>query len=60
MYRPYVTAGDFVEKGTVVASISSPFGDFEKEIKAPSSGYIICINHAPIVNQGDAIVHITR
>ena len=60
MYRPYVTAGAFVEKGTVVASISSPFGDFEKEIKAPSSGYIICINHAPIVNQGDAIVHITR
>jgi len=23
-------------------------------------GYIICSNHAPIVNQGDALVHITK
>lgn len=60
MYRPFVKAGAFVEKGAVVGSISSPFGDFEKEIKAPHAGYIICTNHAPIVNQGDAIVHITK
>lgn len=60
MYRPFVKAGAFVEKGDVIASISGPFGDFEKNIKAPNSGYVICINHAPIVNQGDAVIHITR
>lgn len=60
MYRPFIKAGAFVAKGAVVGSISGPFGDFEKEIKAPNAGYIICINHAPIVNQGDAIVHITK
>jgi len=60
MYRPHVKAGTFVEKGDVIASVSGPFGDFEKNIKAPNSGYIICINHAPIVNQGDAIVHLTK
>ena len=60
MYRPFVKAGSFVTKGTVLGSISGPFGDFEKPVKAPNDGYIICINHAPIVNQGDAIVHITK
>ncbi|WP_396597297.1 succinylglutamate desuccinylase/aspartoacylase family protein [Dokdonia sp. R86516] len=60
MYRPHVKAGTYVKKGDVIASVSGPFGDFEKNIKAPNSGYIICINHAPIVNQGDAIVHITK
>lgn len=31
----------------------------EKAIKAPLSSYIICNNLAPIVNQGDALFHIT-
>gem|GEM_PF-6071113 len=31
----------------------------EKAIKAPFTSYIICNNHAPIVNQVDALFHIT-
>ncbi|WP_378179802.1 succinylglutamate desuccinylase/aspartoacylase family protein [Aquimarina sp. SS2-1] len=59
MYHPYVKTGTFINKGKVIGNISDPFGDFEKQIKAPFSGYVICSNHAPIVNQGDALIHIS-
>jgi predicted deacylase len=51
--------GTFVEKGEILGTVSDPFGVTEKAIKAPFAGYIICNNHAPIVNQGDALFHIT-
>jgi hypothetical protein len=28
-------------------------------VKAPNEGYIINVNHSPIVHQGDAIFHIS-
>ncbi|MBI3142347.1 MAG: succinylglutamate desuccinylase/aspartoacylase family protein [Bacteroidetes bacterium] len=59
MYRSWVRNGAHVEKGESLGSISDPFGEFEKEVKAPHAGYVICANHAPIVNQGDALVHLT-
>ena len=60
MYHPIPQTGDFVEKGDIIGSISGPYGDFEKQVKAPNSGHIICTNQAPIVNQGDALVHLTK
>ncbi len=35
-------------------------GKFEKDVKAPVNGYVFCINHAPIVNKGDAIIHMSK
>lgn len=60
MFRSTAKLGSLVKKGTKIGSISDPFGDFEKTVKAPHDGYVICNNHAPIVNQGDAIVHLTK
>jgi predicted deacylase len=51
--------GHFVKKGTVLGSITDPFGKFEKRIKAPNDGYIINANHSPIVYEGDAIYHLS-
>lgn len=59
MYRSFTPLGSMVVKGQVLGSISDPFGKREKMVKAPNDGYIICQNHAPIVNQGDALFHIT-
>lgn len=59
MYRSQVRNGSRVSIGDVIGSISDPFGDFEKVVKASHSGYVICSNHAPIVNQGDAILHVS-
>ncbi|SEL77020.1 hypothetical protein SAMN04488008_105154 [Maribacter orientalis] len=60
MFHPIVKVGQKVEKGTELGNISGPFGYFERKMKASDSGYIICINESPIVNQGDAIFHIAH
>jgi predicted deacylase len=58
MYRSYINVGQKVEKGVKLGSISDPFGDYETVFKNPHEGYVLNSNHSPIVNQGDAILHI--
>lgn len=60
MFRTDAKLGSWVKKGAKLGSISDPYGDFEVDVMATYSGYIICTNHAPIVNQGDALVHISK
>lgn len=55
-----ISISSFVKKGTVLATITDPFGKFERKVKAPNDGYIINANHSPIVYQGDAIYHISK
>ncbi|WP_339660045.1 succinylglutamate desuccinylase/aspartoacylase family protein [uncultured Polaribacter sp.] len=50
---------DFVTKDQLIARISDPFGDMRHSVLAKNSGYIININQAPMVYQGDAIFHIS-
>jgi predicted deacylase len=59
MFHSMVTISAFVKKGDVMAIISDPFGKVEHKLKAPSDGYIINVNDAPIVYQGDAVFHIS-
>lgn len=58
MFIGLVKIGSFVNKGDVLATISDPFGKVEHKVKAPNNGYLINVNDAPIVYQGDAIFHI--
>ncbi len=58
LYRFFVKDGAKVEKGEVIGVISDPYGRFEYKIRIPQSGYIIGLNHAPIVYKGDAILHL--
>ncbi|NJB81898.1 succinylglutamate desuccinylase/aspartoacylase family protein [Wenyingzhuangia aestuarii] len=58
MYRSLVQNGEPISKGDVIGLITDPYGFFERKIKSPVSGFVICLNHSPIVNQGDAIAHI--
>jgi predicted deacylase len=58
MYRSFVRNGTQIQKGEIIGSITDPYGFFERKVKALVSGYIICLNHSPIVNKGDAIAHI--
>ena len=48
-----------VQKGEFLATITDPFGKMRIKVTAPNEGYIINVNHAPIVNQGDAIFHLS-
>ncbi|MCC5924552.1 MAG: succinylglutamate desuccinylase/aspartoacylase family protein [Crocinitomicaceae bacterium] len=58
MLRLKVKNGAFVTKGTILASVSDPYGNFERSVKSPRDGYIFCVNETPIVTKGDAIFHL--
>ncbi len=53
-----VVSGQIVKKNQVLGSVNDPFGGFKKKITSTVNGYIIGLNHNPIVHQGDAIMHI--
>ena len=50
---------DYIRKGDHIATISDPYGSPSRIVKASYDGYIININQAPMVYQGDAIFHIS-
>lgn len=60
MFRFHVKDGAKVEKGDIIGSISDPYGAFERPVKIPENGYIIGLNHAPIIYQGDALIHLGK
>jgi hypothetical protein len=53
-----VKYGDYVSRNSVVGNISDPFGEFSQKLKAHNSGYVIGLNHQPLVHQGDALIHL--
>ena len=58
LHHTRVRNGDQVKKGDVLGFISDPYGQSEKPVKCPESGFIIGINNYPVVNMGDALLHI--
>ena len=60
LLHDYNTIGNFVKKGTILATITDPYGKFERKVKAPNDGYVINANHSPIVYEGDAIYHLSN
>lgn len=60
LHYSFVRPGQKVEKGQKIGIIAGPFGDFEKSVKSQYDGHIIAVNNNPVVNRGDALVHIGR
>lgn len=58
LHHSQVRNGARVEKGQVLGLITDPYGQFEKTIKSPMDGVVIGINNYPVVNMGDALMHI--
>ena len=53
-------SGDAVKKGEVIGRVAGIFGDDAIEFRAPIDGIIIGHAVLPVVNQGDALVHIAE
>jgi predicted deacylase len=53
-------SGDAVKKGEVIGRVAGIFGDDAMEFRAPIDGIIIGHAVLPVVNQGDALVHIAE
>jgi predicted deacylase len=50
--------GEFVRKGELLAQISDPYGQVVVAVKATSNGHVIGVNNNPVVNVGDALIHV--
>lgn len=58
IFVPNILNGAKVEKGELLGIVSDTYAKKTKQIKAPFDGYIICLNHQAVVNQGDALLHL--
>lgn len=58
IFVPKIRYGDYVTKNSLLGTISDPFGEFMLKLKAPQSGFVLGLNHQPLVHQGDALIHI--
>lgn len=58
LFRTTKKFGTYVEKDQVIGVVSSPYAEIEKTLIAPVNGFLIGINNKPVVNEGDALIHI--
>ncbi len=58
--RYYVSLGQTVQQGDLLAHIYSPYSDFEVAVTATLSGVIIGRTNLPLVNEGEALFHIAE
>ena len=55
-----VKLGDSVKKGQIIARISDPYGQVIVPVKASTNGHVIGLNNNPVINVGDAVIHIGK
>jgi len=58
LFQTLINCGDLIQKNQVVGSLTDPFGEFKEDIKSPATGYVVGLNNNPVVNAGDALLHI--
>lgn len=59
MFKSTIAVGNFVNQGDVIGQITDPYGKIFKHVKASNDGYVVNVNEAPLVYQGDALFHIS-
>lgn len=58
LFRTTKKYGYHIEKGEVIGTICDPYGEIEEKLISHVNGYIIGINNQPVINEGDALIHI--
>lgn len=58
LFQPNIQCGQLVHRGEWVGTITDPFGEFREEIKASQTGYVVTLNNGPVINAGDALIHL--
>jgi predicted deacylase len=60
LFFPEEVNGKYVKKRTLLGTIKDPYGEYQKPVRAPYPGHIVCANTTSIVNRGDALFHMSR
>jgi predicted deacylase len=58
LFQSNVKCGQLVHKGEWVGTITDPFGEFKEQVVASETGYVIGLNNIPVINAGDALMHL--
>jgi uncharacterized protein len=58
LFRTSIQTGSRITRGQLLGTITDPFGESQIEIHSRQNGYIVGINHMPVVNAGDALFHL--
>ena len=58
LFQANIQCGQLVHRGEWVGTITDPFGEFKEEVKATQTGYVIGLNNCPVINAGDALIHL--
>ncbi len=58
LFQPTIGPGELVRKGDWVGTITDPFGEFKEQVTAHETAYVIGINNGPVINAGDALLHL--
>lgn len=59
MFKASVDVNSKVTIDDVIGQITDPYGKMYHEVKSPIEGYILNVNEASLVYQGDALFHIS-
>ena len=57
LFHMNASNGAYVHTDDLLGVICNPFGEIEHKILSTVDGYIVGINNQPVVNQGDALIH---
>ncbi len=58
LFHPEIKAGELVHKNQHIGTITDPFGEFTEAVKSQVTGYVVGLNNNPVVNAGDALLHV--
>ena len=58
LFQPAIHCGQLFHKGEWLGTITDPFGEFKEQVKASETAYVIGLNNSPVVNAGDALMHL--
>ncbi|OOV86702.1 succinylglutamate desuccinylase/aspartoacylase family protein [Oceanospirillum linum] len=58
--RTLLPLGARTTRGSVIALVADPMGEFEVEVTAPCEGIVIGRVNLPLVHEGEALFHIAR
>lgn len=60
IFRAVKQVGSFAVDEEILGYLSDPFGDRDIEVRTPIGGLIIGRTNLPVVNQGDALIHVAE
>ncbi len=59
MFKSKIAINSKISVGDIVGQITDPYGRIHHNVKSKLDGYIINVNEASLVYQGDALFHVT-